>query len=106
MSVVTENIDRYYDCYDNGDVSCKNSTKQNHARCLQACNKHYPNTSCKDCRLVINVIPFQCQHLCKMRQLVNKVGCTGPWIPEVGADVPLCNNYETMKNLTKDYVNK
>ncbi|GFG35482.1 hypothetical protein Cfor_09132 [Coptotermes formosanus] len=43
--------------------------------------------------------------LCKMRHLVNEVGCTGPWIPEVGADVPLCNEYETMKNLMKGYLN-
>lgn len=36
---------------------------------------------------------------------MNNVGCTGPWIPEVGADVPLCNEYETMKKLMKDYIN-
>jgi hypothetical protein len=41
-----------------------------------------------------------------MRQLVTKIGCTGPWIPEIDVDVPLCNEYETMKNLLKDYINK
>jgi hypothetical protein len=50
------------------------------------------------------IISFQCEHRCKMRQLVNKVGCTGPWIPDV--DIPLCNEYETVKNLIKDYLNK
>jgi len=41
-----------------------------------------------------------------MRHLVNMVGCTGPWIPEVGADIPLCNDNETMMNLIKNYVYK
>jgi hypothetical protein len=41
-----------------------------------------------------------------MRHLVNSVGCTAPWIPEVGADVPLCNDYESMRNLTRDYINE
>ncbi|PNF24929.1 hypothetical protein B7P43_G10145 [Cryptotermes secundus] len=40
-----------------------------------------------------------------MRQLVKKIGCTGPWIPEVDVDVPLCNEYEMLKNLLKDYIN-
>jgi len=37
---------------------------------------------------------------------VNMVGCTGPWIPEVGADIPLCNDYETVTNLIKECINK
>ncbi|KDR23103.1 Amiloride-sensitive cation channel 2-A, neuronal [Zootermopsis nevadensis] len=64
---------------------------------------HLVNKADDHCNASLDHSYEECQHMCKMRQLVNKIGCSGPWIPEV--DVPLCNEYETMKNLMKYYIN-
>jgi hypothetical protein len=88
----------------------KSYTKLNYAEYIQPLinlnRGHPPHIECSCLIVAFNIILFQCKQQCKMRQLVTKIGCTGPWIPEVDVDAPLCNEYETMKNLLKDYINK
>jgi hypothetical protein len=72
-------------------------TNSNHAKYIQLLTslnrEHPPHVECSCLIVAFNIILFQCEQQCKMRQLVTKIGCTGPWIPEIDVDVPLCNEY-------------
>lgn len=43
----------------------------------------------------------QCEERCFWRQSTESVQCRGPWMP--GINLPLCNNYTSMRNLIINY---
>lgn len=43
----------------------------------------------------------QCEERCFWRQVIEQTKCRGPWMTDL--DVPLCNNYTSIKQLIARY---
>lgn len=65
--------------------------------------QHFKKMSCTNDKCTNDDLhsAVQCVERCFWRQVTEKIKCRGPWMP--GLDIPLCNNYTSMRKLFINY---
>lgn len=65
--------------------------------------QHFKKMSCTNDKCTNDNLhsAVQCVERCFWRQVTEKIQCRGPWMP--GLDLPLCNNYTSMRKLFINY---
>ncbi|KAJ9599778.1 hypothetical protein L9F63_026373, partial [Diploptera punctata] len=54
------------------------------------------------CNTTYHYSSVACEHLCKTKKLVNRIGCTAPWLTDIGA--PLCNTSIQVQSILSGYL--